>query len=547
MATLVVPPLDEEPWPTLGPEVCSFIEDVAVYGPGDLAGQDYRITDEFRAQLYRAYEVFPKGHPQEGRRRFKKVSLEERKGTAKTERAAVVTLAEAFPDAPVRFDGWRKVGKLYEPVGRPVRSPYIPMVAYTLEQGEDLGYAVLRFIIENAQDDLSRIFDVGLERILVLDERGREAGKVAALAGSPNARDGARTTFAHFDEPHRMFSTVLKKAWSTMGENIYKRVEADAWTLTTSTAGEPGEGSVEEDIWREAEAVAAGKAKSPRSFFFRRYCPNDRPMNTRDEVLAALVEASGPNASWSGDLEGLVDRYFEPSTDRSYFARVWLNQWRPGSGTAFDVETFRANAVPGRKVAASELVVLGFDGSQSRDCTALVATAVYRPHQWCLGVWERPAAAGDDWEIPVDEVDEVVDEAFKRWPVWRLYADPYKWREPIDRWTGRYGDDRIFRWNTTRRRPMAHACRNYQEAIATGAFTNDGHAEFTTHIGNAKRAKIQTMQFDDGQPCWVLTKESQHEFIDAAVAGVLSWEARNDAIAAGAQPPKAKDRKLRTW
>jgi len=35
----MVPPVAEEEWPTLGPQVCDFIEAYLVFGPGDLRGQ----------------------------------------------------------------------------------------------------------------------------------------------------------------------------------------------------------------------------------------------------------------------------------------------------------------------------------------------------------------------------------------------------------------------------------------------------------------------------------------------------------------------------
>jgi hypothetical protein len=541
MVTLVVPPLDEEPWPTLGPAVCDFIETFGVYGPGDLAGEPYKITPEFRAQLYRAYEVFPKGHELEGRRRFKQVSLEERKGTAKTERGALVVIVETHPEAEVRFDGWRKVGRAWEPVGRPMLAPYVPMVAYTVEQTEDLGYGVLRFMLENGP--AGDAYDVGLDRVVVLDPRGREAGRIVPLASSPNARDGARTTFQYFDEPHRMNTQRLRAAWSTMGENVYKRREADAWTLTTSTAGEAGEDSVEEAIWREAVKINEGKASNPRLFFFRRFADPKLPLETREDVHAALVDASGPNASWSGDLHGLVDRYFEEKTDKRYFERVWLNRWGEGANAAFDVEAFRGLAEP-REVGRRELITLGFDGSIRRDCTALVATAVYAPHQWLVGLWERPEH-DEDWEVPWGEVDAAVDETFRLWPVWRLYGDPFRWREPLDRWAGRYGSERVISWNTTRWRAMAHACRNYRTAIASEAFTHDGSPELVAHVGHARRRTLKGLTFDDGEPMWTIGKERPLEFIDAAVAGLLSWEARNDAVKAGAKAPANKSKTLR--
>ncbi|MBN7551809.1 large terminase, partial [Mycobacteroides abscessus subsp. abscessus] len=69
MAVLIVPPLDLS-YPTLGPQVCQFIEERMVFGPGSLSGQPARLDDEKRGIIYRLYEIYPQGHRLAGRRRF---------------------------------------------------------------------------------------------------------------------------------------------------------------------------------------------------------------------------------------------------------------------------------------------------------------------------------------------------------------------------------------------------------------------------------------------------------------------------------------------
>lgn len=213
MSTFVVPALDEEPWPTLGPAICDLIEERACHGPGDLRGQPASIDDEKRALIYRMYEVFPRDHPRAGRRRFKRVGISLRKGSAKTELAAWVAFAELHPDGPVRTDGWHQVDGVWQPVGRPVTDPYIPMVAYSEEQVEELAYGALLVMCQEGAD--ADLFDAGLERIT----RIYGDGKAEALASSPNATDGARTSFQHFDEPLALDTKVpTPTGWTTMGE-----------------------------------------------------------------------------------------------------------------------------------------------------------------------------------------------------------------------------------------------------------------------------------------------------------------------------------------
>lgn len=237
---LIVPPIDDEPWPTLGPEICDWIEANLVHGPGDVLGQPIVLTDEQRFFLYRVYEIFPRDHERAGRRRFKRAVKSRRKGVGKTEDAAEIALVEFDPTAPARYDGWRVEGGEWIPVGRPVRDPYIPMVAVTEEQTEDLAYAAVREILLNCP--LGEKYDIGLERIRHLNE----PGVIQALASAPNARDGARTSFQHFDETHLFIAERLKRAHATMLRNIPKRKLSDPWSLETTTMYEPGSGSIAE-------------------------------------------------------------------------------------------------------------------------------------------------------------------------------------------------------------------------------------------------------------------------------------------------------------
>jgi hypothetical protein len=543
MALLMVPPLDPRPWPTLGPQVCDWIEDNLVFGPGPLKGQPYVIEPEFRAELYRMYEVFPKGHPRAGRRRFKRAGLSKRKGTAKTEKAAVIAAAELAGDAPVRFDGWRRQGSAWVPVGRPVASPYIPMLAYTEEQSEDLAYGVLRSIL--AESTIGDAFDIGLDRIIRLNEWGREDGKAQALASSPNARDGALTTFQHFDETHRMYQPRLRKAHDTMLQNTFKRFDADAWTLETTTPGELAQESIARDTHELAEAIAAGRVEEPQLFYVHRYAPLDLPLNTPRQVRAALVEATGP-ATWSGDIDALVGQFFAPKTNRQYFRRVWLGQWVPGGDRAFDLSVWRDLRHPElTDIEPGRLVTLGFDGARRRDSTGLVATDVESGFQKVIGYWPRPEDAPDDWEVPAGEVDLAMESAFSTWSVWRLYADPPFWDEWVDSWAGRYGSERVVRWWTNRDKAMAGALRVFRDAQLTGDLSHDGDERYAAHIGNAFRKDLQVRVEDGDEPLFTIRKErpDSPNKIDLAMAGCLSWEARGDAIAAGATAPKPKKSK----
>lgn len=537
MSVIICPPLDEEPWPTLGPYVCDFIEENLCHGPGDLLGHPVTLNGEQRAWIYRMYEVHPPilesrknnvisrtRNPRVGRRRFQRCALSLRKGSSKTEFAAWLAIVELHPDGPVRCDGFER-DKPDRPIVRGVSDPYIPMIAYTEEQSEELAYGALRRILEECA--IGADFDVGLERVL----RKNGDGKAEAVAASPNSRDGARTTFQHADETHRFTLDGLKRAWTVMLANLAKRPFADPWALETTTAPAPGEGSVAESTMEYSHQVLTGKATNPRLFFYHREADPRLDISDEKQLREAIVEASGPYISQWSDIDGIAAAFQEPGADRQYLERVWLNRLVQGAGRAFEIELWRELSRD-FVVPDGDTITIGFDGSRFDDATALVATHVESGYQWPLGIWERPRHL-PEWEVPVSEVDGVVSDAFDRWNVARMYCDPPKWESWVAKWAGQYGE-RVAEWWTNRRKPMAYAIRSFVGAIATGEISHSGDAQVEEHIANAYRLDTNLVD-EEEKTLWILRKErpDSPKKIDAAMASVLSWEARNDAVAAG--------------
>lgn len=534
MSTFVVPSLDEEPWPTLGPQVCDLIEDRAIHGPGDLRGQPARIDAEKRALIHRAYQVYPHGHPRAGRRRFKRVAISLRKGSAKTELAAWLMFAELHPEGPVRCDGFRKENGLYVPVGRPVTDPYIPMVAYTEEQVEELAYGALLCMCQEGPD--ADLFDAGYERIT----RAYGDGKAEAMASSPNSADGARTTCQHFDETHRMVLPRLKEARQTMRNNLPKRVLADAWELETTTTYGEGEGSVAEDTHVYAEQVAEGKIRDSTLFFFHREAPvrDDEDLDDLEQCREAIRIASGPAlAKWphfEEQVDSIASLRNQPDTDRAYWERVWLNRRVSSARQAFDLKRWKSLADPGRRVAEGEPITVGFDGARWRDAAGFIGTHVETGHQWVLAAWEKADPDDESWEVADEQVDGAMDDIMARFQVALVYADPPRFEANVAKWSGRYGEKRVAEWYTNRPQQVGRAFRAYRTAMTAGELAHDGDARFTRHIGNARKGDLNCRD-DDDTPLWTIYKPKPDSpaFIDLAMAGCLSWQARLDALRRG--------------
>ena len=525
MTVLMVPATDAEPWPTLGPQVCQFIEQNLVFGPGDLRGEPARLDAEKRAFVWRLYEVYPQGHEFAGRRRFKRVAISLRKGTAKTELAAWIAACELHHEGPVRCDGFDRRG---DPMGAPVHDPYVALVAYDEEQTALLAYGALKSILEGSR--IASDFDIGLERIT----RRRGDGRAEALASSPNARDGARTTFQHFDETHRFVLYKLKRTHSTMLANVTKRREADGWSLETTTAFEPGAKSIAEETMEYARAVSEKRAAGRDFFFYHRGASDDHDLNTEEGARAALLEASGSMAAWA-DIESTMSLYHDPNYSRDDFERFFLNRMVKSSAKAFDPSQWAKLVNVGYAIPDGALVTLGFDGALFNDSTGLVATELATGFQQVVGVWEKPfGPAGEGWQVPEQEVDDAVAAAFQRWAVWRLYCDPPYWQSWVSQWASRHGVGKVVEWWTNRRTQMTHALEAYQTAIRTAALSHDGHAVMARHIANAYRQDLRQLD-EQGKPLYLIRKERSDSpnKIDLAMAGVLSWRAFLDAIATG--------------
>lgn len=540
MSVLIVPSLDEEPWPTLGPQIADLIEECAIFGPGSLKGQPAKLDAEKRAALYRMYEVYPEGHRLAGRRRYKRCGISWRKGLAKTEFGAWITFAELHPDGPVRCDGFDADGN---PVGRPVVDPYIPMLAVTAEQVEELAYGALYVMVTEGPD--ADLFDATNERIIRLSPTGRADGKAVPLSNSPGSRDGARTTFQFFDEPHRLILPRQIDAHETMVANLEKRVLEDPWGLYVGTAGEIGQNSIAEGLHEEAKLIDKGDIDDPQLFYFHREAGPGFDLESFDERVKAVEQATGPVGEYGpGQFESIARQWDRPTADKAYLERVWLNRWVKSARQAFDPKRWDAlgTAAP---IEPGSFVTWGFDGARYRDATAFVITDIPTGRQQPWAIWEKPLDwdekhPGVRWEVPEAQVIAALDQIHATMKVWRGYYDPFHWGEQMKSAAGRYGDDVVVEWRTNRTTAMSWAIRRYVEAQVGGTVTwvktHPLAEQFADHMAAAGRLDVNIWD-DEGQRLFILDKIHPDRKFDAGMAANLSWEARLDALKAGATPP----------
>lgn len=163
--------------------------------------------------------------------------------------------------------------------------------------------------------------------------------------------------------------------------------------------------------------------------------------------------------------------------------------------------------------AAGTRVVLGFDGSKSRDATALIgATIEPNPQVFVVHVWEKPLMSPHSWQVPRLEVTETVHRACKTWDVAEVVSDPSLWLSELQEWSADGVPVVEYPQSATR---MVPATQRFYEAVVTGAMRHDGNPILARHLGNAIRK--QTGQIAKEH------KDSGRK-IDAAVAAVMAYD-----------------------
>lgn len=429
--------------------------------------------------------------------------------------------------------GWEYAYEPSEPMGMPRPTPLIEITAFS-EDSTDNTYSALRPMIdEGPLHDLIRTTGEDFIRLPDLYGRGFDAKntcRINTVTSSPGSRLGGRVTFAPQDEVG---------IWTAQTKMVHL-----ADTQYRNLAGMGGRASLTTNAWDPAQqSVAQREFESAATDVYRQFIRPPANLSYTDKRerhrihLAVYPPDTRRENGGHVELEAIEAEAADlVAKDPPQAARFFGNMLVAGSGKAFDAVRWAALAKPEVVIAPRSIVTLGFDGSYFRDATGLIATEVVTGHQWPLGLWERPAdlPASVDWEVPRDQVEATVELAFDTFRVFRLYGDPPYWEAELDRWAGLYGRERVVKTWTNRWAWMARACAAFANAIGNGDVSHSGDADYARHIGNAHRFEL-AMRNEEGRRMFVVTKErpESRNHIDLAVSGILSWQARLDALALG--------------
>lgn len=171
-----------------------------------------------------------------------------------------------------------------------------------------------------------------------------------------------------------------------------------------------------------------------------------------------------------------------PKTREATFRRARLGQFVSESSGGFLPERVWDSLSTEEDIPEGAEVVIALDGSFNSDATALVISTIsLTPHMDKLGMWEPPV--GDsDYRVPVEDVEDVIRAACKRWKVKEIVADPFRWTRTLQILAKDGLPIVEFPWSNTRITP---ATTDFYNACINGAVTHSGDSDFSRHIGNA--------------------------------------------------------------
>ncbi|MFE8962151.1 hypothetical protein [Streptomyces iakyrus] len=454
--------------------------------------------------------------------------------TGKGPWSASIVLAEAC--GPVVFAGWALGGERFicadygcgcgwwyqyqpgEPMGMPWPTPLIQLTATSEDQVANV-YRPLKAMVKKGPLQ---------ERLRVGEEFTRigEDGQIDVVTSSALSRLGNPIVFAMQDE------TGLYTA-----ANKLRKV---AETQRRGAAGMGGRSMETTNAWDPSEdSVAQTTSQSKRRDIFKYHPQAPKSLSFGDKRQRRKIFRHVYAGSAHVDLDAIEAECAEiMEKDPAQGERFFGNRCVAGTASWLDGTKWAAKAKP-RRVRPFTRIVLGFDGSDMDDWTAIRAetmdgyqfTPLYGANDEPT-IW-NPADYGG--QVPRAEVRAAMDQLMHRYDVVRLYADPPYWDTEVDDWVDQYGEERVIRWYTRRLVQMHSAAerlrtdvvkRNTADGQRASSFTHDGCELTQSHIENTRKAERPS-------GLYVLRKASPAQKIDISVSSVLAHEALGDVIAAG--------------
>lgn len=342
------------------------------------------------------------------------------------------------------------------------------------------------------------------------------------LSAEAFTKEGLNPTSVIFDEVH---AQPTRELWDVMALAMGARREPLMVGITTAgvRTDATGRDSLCYELYQYGRRVASGEI-ADSTFFMAWWEPRDPAADHRSPDT---WREANPGL---GDLVAVED--FESGVLRTPEAE-WrtkrCNQWVSSAQAWLPSGAWDACAKPGPIPDGAE-VILGFDGSFAHDSTALVAVSVpgegELPHVDVVECWERPPGAGQEWRVPILEVEDTIRRACRRWQVRWIACDPFRWAR-----TYQILEDEglpVLEFPQSPQR-MVPATQRFYEAVVNQQLTHSGDPRLARHIENC------TVYTDSRGSRLRKDARNSPRKIDLAVAAVMAHHLACDPPSGGVE------------
>lgn len=371
------------------------------------------------------------------------------------------------------------------------------------------------YAVSDSQNNLSSVFWLELldairrsgndDCFLIYQSRIEypETGSFIQLRpGNFAASQGINPHLVLADEVH----LIGREVWN--GYAMSLAAHEDALLMGTSTPGYSLD-SIAHDLDQ------MGRAGDDPDLYTKIYEPANPQCAVTDE---AAWEESNPAIDENKALRAALRRNSRlmPEND---FRRFHLGQWTATERAFLPHGAFRSRKV-NEPIPDDAFVVIALDGSWNSDTTGLVACSSYPRRLEALGHWAPPAMSGDEWRVPIYDVEQAIRAAAARFEnLVEIVCDPARWSRTMQTLADEGLPIVEFPQSTQRMGPATtHFYNAVMDAEVEWVDNSYGHA-MEAHIAGA-----ETKETNDGPMLRKPAFAPAASHIDLAVCAVMAHD-----------------------
>lgn len=358
---------------------------------------------------------------EDGRFVYREGALQRLKGWGKDPLGAVLSLVELC--GPSRFSHFDDDGS---PVGKPHPSAWVEIYGVSKDSTRNTT-AMLPTLMS---DRFRHAYGIEDGKEIVRANQGR--CRLMAMSGGYRSAEGGRTTFMLLGETqHWTAANGGHNLYDTVVNNVTK---TGSRYLAITNAYLPGEDSVAERMRTAWEEVHEGRAVDTGLLYDSIEAHEKTPLTP--EALREVLPVIRGDATWL-NVDDIIARVLNRTTPPARSRRMWLNQIVSSDESLVTEGEFN-DALLDDRLRPGDPIVLGFDGGNVQDATALVAIRVTDGLAQPMMICEKPLDV-DDWEVDREFVDETVRSVFDVYDVQAMYCDVRLWEAHISQWAKDFG------------------------------------------------------------------------------------------------------------